>query len=1306
MERLKELKRNLSFFENQIENAYKQFEQEMFDMFNAVVETTSVFITIIQNEKFVFINSTGIKLLNIKESKDILGKSIYAVLHPDSHQIIKSHIGCLHKKQSDPHIKLKLLKSTGVYLSLEVNSIPIVYKGEQAEILVGRDIAEDIIQEENTEGCLRLDFNTNPIWNWEWDVVNDDVDCSPTYYTILGYNPKEVLSARSIWNDRIHPEDRERVDKIKTDVLRNKIRKYSYEARMLHADGSYRWIYVLGFKVGYNQERKVDRIFGIGMDIHEKKLSELELTKQELQFKTLADNIPDVIVRYDTNFKRTYVNNEYLRITGFTNDQIIGYSPSDFSCLPTDVEQKIENLLNDVAQNMQLKKMDIRLPTDKGYRNISLKAVPEFDMEGNVVSILTIGRDLTEMKENIDEVIKISEELKEKEKTFREIFENSNDNIYLIEVTGDLRFKYFDLNPAFEKATGYKRNELIGKYHEEVLPENIVEARNKQYSYCVKNKVSILNKEVTLELPTGTRTFQSSIIPLFNSAGNVYRIMGIYRDITANKHYEHQLENSLHFIEKIVDSIPTPIYVKDKKHRFILSNKAHNKLRGVPQGKIIGKTDFDLFPEKEARGFWEREENIFATGNEMMTEDIISGNNEDQRDVLLRKAVFTGPDAMLYLTGTVVDITEQKQSVRQIEMFGYALDNASDSIFIAKAGYSGYIYVNNQACSSLEYSRSELLKLSVFDFDMNMTPEILNQIMLTAKPNVSSSFESLHKTKTGKIFPVEISRRMYQYNGESYYFLIAKDITERKQAEIALRESEQRYREMFNNSHDCINLFEVLENGQFRLLDANLQYEKEIDPDCKEHIGNTIEENAAPEVAKIINAKYQHCVDRGTITKETMQLPMPQGERIYDSYLIPIRNDLGKIYRIMGITKDITREIEAKNELDSSRNRLLKAELVASIGHLEYDYSSGIYYWSDGAYEIFKVPSHLRKPGTNDFRELIHPDERETVNNAIKTAVDNLGIFENVYRIIDFQGNEKVIHATGQVQIDSNGKQGNFFGIIQDITLLYNMNTKLYIEEEKYRILAENSPVGIYLSIDGTPNYANDTFLKMIEIDSFDSLLKMDLMELVAQEDKDRINHLIDKIKTGEIKSSHFKFTLHNNQSTSKYFEIFATSFTVNQLKYFQFIALDITDDFENERIRQQLTASALHIEKTKRFTNEIETTLNAIIAENNKINLSDFKSISDIIKTYSQSDKEWEQISTLIESVHPQFVSRLKSICPSLSAYDIKHCACIRLNFETKEIARFFNVKPESIQTARRRLKKKLNLSTAIDLRDYIFNI
>jgi DNA-binding CsgD family transcriptional regulator len=120
----------------------------------------------------------------------------------------------------------------------------------------------------------------------------------------------------------------------------------------------------------------------------------------------------------------------------------------------------------------------------------------------------------------------------------------------------------------------------------------------------------------------------------------------------------------------------------------------------------------------------------------------------------------------------------------------------------------------------------------------------------------------------------------------------------------------------------------------------------------------------------------------------------------------------------------------------------------------------------------------------------------------------------------------------------------------------------------------------------------------------------------------------------------------------------------------------------------------------------EIETVLSKILTQKRyEKRREDFKDIYNIIENYKQLDKDWKLMIANFEEVHPGFFSRLKHKFPMLSPTDIKHCACIKMNMDTKEIARFFNIKITSVQISRVRIKKKMNLSDDDDLRSYIIN-
>ncbi len=130
-----------------------------------------------------------------------------------------------------------------------------------------------------SEERLRLTLEVAQIGIFDWDVRRDSFVVSPIYYSMLGYWPKEGLGDREEWLDRLHPADREMVAEKIGSVLAKRADAYSYEARMRHADGDYRWLSVKAFNVECGDDGAVSRILGVRMDITERKRNEEELER-------------------------------------------------------------------------------------------------------------------------------------------------------------------------------------------------------------------------------------------------------------------------------------------------------------------------------------------------------------------------------------------------------------------------------------------------------------------------------------------------------------------------------------------------------------------------------------------------------------------------------------------------------------------------------------------------------------------------------------------------------------------------------------------------------------------------------------------------------------------------------------------------------------------------------------------------------------------------------------------------------------------------------------------------------------------
>ena len=162
------------------------------------------------------------------------------------------------------------------------------------------------------------------------------------------------------------------------------------------------------------------------------------------------------------------------------------------------------------------------------------------------------------------------------------------------------------------------------------------------------------------------------------------------------------------------------------------------------------------------------------------------------------------------------DLSEASRANEMLRLTQFSLEHAFDAVYWMNP-QGRIVYVNEAACRSLGWSREEFLTLSIHDIDPLVTEGGWEERWRAIKREGSLTKETMHRTKQGTVFPVEITATYLEFEGKEYSFAFARDLAERKQAEAALRESEQRYRLLFERN--MAGVYRVTLDG--RLLDCN-----------------------------------------------------------------------------------------------------------------------------------------------------------------------------------------------------------------------------------------------------------------------------------------------------------------------------------------------------------------------------------------------------------------------------------------------------------------------------------------------------
>jgi PAS domain S-box-containing protein len=314
--------------------------------------------------------------------------------------------------------------------------------------------------------------------------------------------------------------------------------------------------------------------------------------------------------------------------------------------------------------------------------------------------------------------------------------------------------------------------------------------------------------------------------------------------------------------------------------------------------------------------------------------------------------------------------------------------------------------------------------------------------------------------------------------------------------------------------------------------------------------------------------------------------------------------------------------------------------------------------------------------------------------------------FEPTERLLKLSGDKIWIVRHTPLFNDDKTLKG-FIEYRADITHISNLEKQIIDEREKYKMLAENAPFGLILTLNNLPVYVNKTLLEWFDFATIDDFEKSDLIDFFHPNDRRQAEELFRKIKNNSIPVPiSEKIRVLDKNGSIRYFRFDVKNNSIDSQVFVQTVLSDITSDVLKDKKQKQVAADALYMNQKNSMLSEIESVLNKVLTDS-KYSKSgnEFRKIFEIINSYKQLDKDWKMLIANFEEVHPGFFSRMKKSHPQLSSSDIKHCACIKMNFGTKEIARFFNIKAPSVQIARVRLKKKMNLPDEVDLRSYILN-
>jgi PAS domain S-box-containing protein len=531
-----------------------------------------------------------------------------------------------------------------------------------------------------------------------------------------------------------------------------------------------------------------------------------------------------------------------------------------------------------------------------------------YDEEGRSHAIHATYRDITGRKQ-------MEEALRESAEKYRGIFTGTHDAIWIVKVK-EGEFIYEDVNPEYSNFAGVDKRDVVGKRLDEIFEQETANKISRDYGWVVKEKKT-LKKEQHLKFPIGEKWHLTTLAPLLDENGDVDRIIGSGKDITELKRAEGALRESEIRYRRLVDTAPDVIYTISWDGTLTSLNPAFEKITGWPCSEWLNKPFAELVhPDDLAKAVETFQQTMRGETPPPYELRIRTKSGDYLVGEFISKPLIEKGEVIGEL-GIARDITERKraeEALRESEKRYRSLVETSPDAVTMTDLEGRIIYVSPQTLELHGFkSAEELSGRSAFDL---IAPEdherAMTNLQKTMKEGIVRKLEYVFLKKDGTHFIGELSVALIKdaYGKPKAFIATTMDITERKQVENKLRESEKRYYTLFENANDAVFITDT-ETG--KLLYVNKMAEILTGKSRDELIGMHQSMLHPPEDAKHYKEAFRNHVRNPSVNVEAIVM-RKDGTRI--PVLISASTfELGGKKVIQGIFRDVTELKKAEDKL-------------------------------------------------------------------------------------------------------------------------------------------------------------------------------------------------------------------------------------------------------------------------------------------------------------------------------------------------------------------------------------------------------
>ncbi len=594
--------------------------------------------------------------------------------------------------------------------------------------------------------------------------------------------------------------------------------------------------------------------------------------------------------------------------------------------------------------------------------------------------------------------------------------------------------------------------------------------------------------------------------------------------------------------EKAIEGVGEMIVVVDRDYRYVIANRAFLNYRGMEKEELIGRRISEVLNvgvfEKTLKNRLDECFQGQIVQFEMQYMYALLG----ERDLFVSYFPVEGANGVNRVACVLQDVTDAKKADRSLKLFRTLIDQSSDAVEVVDPKTLRFLDVNDKACKDLGYQREELLSMKVSDIDLAVDEACRITVI---EKLLNSGFmvkEAIHRRKDGSCFPVETSLK-YVSLDRDYLVAVSRDISDRKRAEAALRESEDRYRDLVEHSEDLVCTHDL----EGRLLSVNPTPARILGYEVGELIETLMRDLVAPECREGFD-RYLEKIKSTGADQGTLCVVGRNGERRIWEHSNTLRTDGVSSPIVRGMARDITerkraedalrrREEDYRRFVAQSSEGIFREEMDAPVP-IDLPEDEMIHHILHDTYMAECNDAMARMYGFTTGEELVGkrltemlvPSDPRNIELTREFILSGFRVMERESHEVDIHGRPKVFR-NSMIGIVEDGCLVRTWGIQRDVTEQVKLEearsraeTALQQSENHFRFLVEQASDGIFIADEqGKYTDVNSAGVEMLGY-TREEILKLSLTDILASEEAARLPLEVGRFAGGATVLSEWKF--------------------------------------------------------------------------------------------------------------------------------------------------------------------------------------